>query len=466
MGRMSSCPLLHDLLRGVPRRYTVPASPAALADDATAETALAIALERTRACLDGGTPPGPSEAHAFIDALARVVDEALQQDPVYQALLLRQSASEVAEYVSLAGGVKQDRRTVRSIVNAAAHPARLQPGTDETSRAALARLHTAAGEEDWLTLHHALAAVLAMPASEAITAPLPALQGLQEDAAFARLRRFAALAAHPRVQAYLALCAQNGPQSGSADAFAQGAASRRRGNVAEAAAADALGALVRRLSANAPATHVYRTVRSARMPGSLVASTDRAKGEWDVLVLRQAVDAAPDDAWEVCLVVEVKASPDAAATDLFRLLRGLHLLAAADPGIDYPFASADGTVRLRGASLAALSAQTATPTPPILYCCDTPPEPTVRLLTAASRMQLLSAPATMTYAQRRGAGLDADPDGLHAVWHDLITEPRWRHVLAQYLELRQARGLMVYTPDLALALGHTPMPAGLPAVSG
>ncbi|MFJ1301815.1 3-deoxy-D-arabino-heptulosonate 7-phosphate synthase [Pseudomonadota bacterium AL_CKDN230030165-1A_HGKHYDSX7] len=462
---MNSCPLLHDLLRGVPRPYAVPATPAALADDDSAETALAIALERTRVCLDAGAAPGPSEERAFMDALARVVDEALQQDPVFQALLLRQGCAEVAEYVSLAGGVKQDRRSVRSVVNAAAHPARLQRSTDETGRAALARLHSAAGKEDWLTLHNALAAVLAMPASEAITPPLPALQGLQEDPAFTRLRRFATLASYPRVQAYLALCAQQGPQSGSADAYAQGAASRRRGNVAEAAAADALGALVRRLNAAASATHVYRLVRSARMPGSLVASTDRAKGEWDVLVLRQGVSAAADAGWDVCLVVEVKASPDAAATDLFRLLRGLHLLSAAASGVDYTFASADGPVRLSGTSLAALSAQTGTAAPAVLYCCDTPPEPAVRLLTAASRMQLLSAPATIAYAQRRHAGLGADPHDLLAVWHDLITEPRWRHVMRQYLELRQARGLMVYTPDLAQAIDRADAPASLPAVS-
>jgi len=464
MGRMSSCPLLHDLLRGVPRPYAVPATPAALADDDTAETALALALERTRACVDAGMAPGPEEERAFVGALARVVDEAWQQDPVFQALLLRQRSAEVAEYVSLAGGVKQDRRTVRAIVNAAAHPARLQRMADDAGRAALSRLHAAASEENWPALHHALAAVLAMPASEASAPALTALQALPQDAAFARLRRYAALAAHPRVQAYLALCAQHGPQSGSADAYAQGAASRRRGNVAEAAAADALATLARGLTA-ATATHVYRTVRSARMPGSLVASTDRAKGEWDVLVLRQAADAGPDTAWEVCLVVEVKASPDAAATDLFRLLRGLNLLAAADTSLDYAFQSAEGPVRLSGASLAALSAQTDSPAPPILYCCDSPPEPAVRLLTAASRMQLLSAPATVAYAQRLDAGLDADPRELDAVWRDVVTEPRWRHVLRQYLELRQARGLMVYTPDLAVTVGHAAAPASLAATS-
>ena len=144
--------------------------------------------------------------------------------------------------------------------------------------------------------------------------------------------------------------------------------------------------------------------------------------------------------------------PDAATTDLPRLLRGLRLLAQADIGTTYGFASNDGDVRLRGASLSTLPTEQGDLARAVLYCCDGPEERAPRLLNAASRMQLLSAEASLDVAMRLEDGSPVTPSLLRPVWRLLLEAPAFTSVLHQYATLRVVRELMVHPHDLLTAV--------------
>src|SRR5690606_11681445 len=142
------------------------------------------------------------------------------------------------------------------------------------------------------------------------------------------------------------------------------------------------------------------------------------------------------------------------ATDLPRLLRGLQLLSQADPAENYVFQTREGPVTLRGATLSALPVEAGELDSVVLYCSDGPEQAAPRLLSAASRMQLLSAPASLAFAAR-GCPQE-DTTALEPVWRELLSEPRWRSVLNQYPALARAMSLMVHTSDLEAALYPTP----------
>lgn len=277
-----------------------------------------------------------------------------------------------------------------------------------------------------------------------------------EHPALALLRRLDTLASDPLVVEYRTLWERYGPRSGSASAVAQGLSSRQRGDAAEALAARALEALAQRLNAAAGASAPYRVVTSMRVPAAIPAAHKHAKSEWDVVLLRQSAAASETaggtPVWDVCLLVEVKASVDAATTDFPRLLRGLRLLTHADKDTIYSFATRQGTMPLRGAALCALPSAPMALSRTVLYCCDAPVEPTPRLLSAASRMQLLSATPTLDFAAALTTAPPADARALEPVWHALLEVPGWRAVLNQYATLRQVRELMVHTDDLLAAV--------------
>ncbi|EGD04268.1 hypothetical protein B1M_12320, partial [Burkholderia sp. TJI49] len=200
------------------------------------------------------------------------------------------------------------------------------------------------------------------------------------------------------------------------------------------------------------AQRTYRVVTSMRVPSSIPGRHDRAKTEWDAVLLDRARDEGPDAAWHVRFLVEAKASADAATTDLPRLLRGLNLLAQADRATLYAFGTREGAVRVHGASLAALTTDEAALQREVIYCCDTGAEVTPRMLSAASRMQLLSAQASLDYASALARGADVDAHALGVIWDALVTMPQWRAVLHQYATLRQVRELMVRVDDLLTAI--------------
>lgn len=471
--------LIDESLRIVERRYRLPplADPSACSPQADPPTAIAVAIEQARRQMERGEAPDAALERLFIEALARTIRQALREecgDPAFQAMVLRHRAVQVREYASLSAHADRDRRQVLAAVDRIAHPAKQRRMASDTLRKALGRLHALASCAAWPELHDAAQDLFGR--SEAVIGPEaesgPALRrGVAELAghpALARLLRLDALAADDLVRRYQGLWRRNGPASGSATAIAQGTASQRRGAAVEAAAAQAFEALARRLNGAGAGRAPYRVVTSMRVPGSMPGRAERAKSEWDVVLLRRAdagTDAAADpdagmdahaDAaeaqWDVRLLAEAKASVDAAATDLPRLLRGLRLLACADEDTVYPFQTRQGTVRLRGASLAALKTDADSLARSVLYCCDAPAEAEPRLLGAAGRMQLLSARASLEFAGALADGGQADPRDLSPLWGRLLTAAEWKGVLHQYPMLRQARGLMVHIDDWSAAI--------------
>ncbi|ANN71786.1 3-deoxy-D-arabino-heptulosonate 7-phosphate synthase [Bordetella bronchialis] len=510
MPPLPSSPLLDATLRAVARRYRLPAMGAVPAE-ADPGTVLAVTIEEARAALARNAAPDASLRCAFLQALAELIHQAMREeggDPVFQAMVLRHGAAPVREYASLSAHAEADRRQVRAAVNAIAHPARLQRLDPGPRREALAGLHAAAASASWTELdsaarrlHEILARARETPAEDTRVPPglavssaagladppahrsadpsthpsthpsaqrisgqgqtllMHSLRRLRDDPALARLVRLESLSADTRVRRYRSLWDRNGPRSGTRAAVARGATSQERGAAVEEAAARALQALARRLDREEGGRASYRVVTSMRVPASIPASHDRAKSEWDVVLLRRENDpgeasAHPpvDQPWDVCLLVEAKASVDAATTDLPRLVRGLRLLAHADARTVYPFQTRQGTVRLRGAPLRALTTDDAGLARSVLYCCDAPAETRVRWLGAASRMQLLSAQPCLAYASTLRGEPAPDPSILDPVWHQLLESAEWQPVLHQYSMLRQVRELMVHVDDLRKAI--------------
>ncbi|WER47484.1 3-deoxy-D-arabino-heptulosonate 7-phosphate synthase [Cupriavidus sp. WKF15] len=455
---MSTTPsptLLGAILRTVVRGYQVPdmavptgphlASPAAR---------LAMTIEQARQAVAHGKVPDVSLKRRFVDALAGMVGEAMHPDsgdPAFQAMVLRQRMAPVREFATLSARAEGDRRVILSAVNAVAHPGRQQRMAPGWQREALADLHASAASSSWSALRAIAQRLLDSPDSGNGSPVAIGLARLLDNAALQRLQRMETLEADEAVRRHRSLWDRAGPRPGSATALARGVSAQQRGAGAEALAEQALQALVQRLNEADGDDGLYRVVTSLRVPASIPASHERAKTEWDVVLLRRApVEAMP--AWDVCLLVEVKASVDAATTDFPRLLRGIGLLAHAKQDAAYMFESRQGTVCLRGAALSALRTSEPDLQRTVLYCCDARAEAAPRLLSAASRMQLLSADQSLAFASHLAANQHADVAMLEPVWHLLLASDRWKAVLNQYSTLRQVRGLMVNTEDLLAAI--------------
>lgn len=505
-------PLLDDALRRTARRYRAPALPATLADAraAGAATALAVAIEHARMALARGETPEDAVQTLFLDALADLIGEAMRPlkahdddiaesggDPAFQAMVLRHRSAVVREYASLSAHAERDRRAIRAAVNALAHPAKTQRRSPGPAREALLALHAAGEAGDWARVSDVVAPLRELPDVRAEPPLLRGLERLADDSALERLRRLDALSSDALVARYRALWDRQGPVAGSEQAAASGAGAQQRGDAVEALAAEALDALVSRMNAEGGSgvgtgtgtdtgmgtgtgmgdvgvgvgvgggvnvgVNVggggggggtrYRVATSLRVPPSFPGDAQRAKSEWDVALLRRHETAEPGgEDWDLCLLIEAKASPDAATTDLPRLLRGLRLLAQADIGTTYGFASSGGDVRLRGASLSTLPTEQGDLARAVLYCCDGPEERAPRLLNAASRMQLLSAEASLDVAMRLEDGAPVGPSLLRPVWRLLLEAPAFTSVLHQYATLRVVRELMVHPGDLLAAV--------------
>ena len=482
MNGHASSLLLERILRELPRRYRLPALPALssvtkdmplrsdpdssfVREPATApgafqrqtspSTAIALAIEHARRSAAEDGKPDPALKPVFIDALAALIHEAMREkggDPAFQAMVLRQRAVPVREYASLAAHIHQDERRVHELVNAIAHPAKLRRLPPGRQRDALTELHDSAAAASWSAVSGIAHHLLAMPDTAAESPIGRSLAQLLAGPSLNRLLRLDTLKTDEQVRKYQILWDRQGPRARSRTAAVQGAASRRRGIAVETLATQGLEALARRLNEAWEGGPPYRVVTSMRVPASLPASPDRAKTEWDAVLLKQAACAGAATVWDVCLLVEAKASVDAASTDLPRLLRGLRLLAHAEEGRAYSFETRQGAISLRGASLRALPTDEASLAGSVLYCCDAPADAVPRLLGAASRMQLLSATESLEFAAALVETRHADRRMLEPVWQRLLGSPPWRAVLHQYPLLRQARELMVHAGDLMASL--------------
>jgi hypothetical protein len=443
------------------RRFRAPALPDSL-EEARARgtaTALATAIERARQALAAGSAPGDEIRALFLDALARHIAEAMRPahgDAAFQAMVLRHRSPAVREFASLNAHAERDRRQIRSGVNALAHPEKLQRQPPGPIRDTLQRAQEASTAGDWSSVAEPILDLMGLPEVQDDPVLCRSLERVVFDDAFTRLRRIDALSKLAEVERYRALWARRGPAAGTELAASTGTGAQRRGDAVEALAAAALQALADRLNAQAEAARDasrYRIATSLRVPSSLGGDAHGAKSEWDAALLRRH---EADQAWDLCLIVEAKASPDAATTDLPRLLRGLRVLARADIDTDYPFAARGGEVWLRGASLAALPTEEAGLARAVIYCSDGDVERAPRPLNAASRMQLLSAEASLAAAARLEDGAAPDPSALTPVWRQLLESPAFSPVLRQYPTLRAVRELMLHPHDLMAAVQAEP----------
>jgi len=490
----------------------------------SASTTLAIVIEQVRVALAAGENPDDRLKQRFLDALDRLIREALRPargDTTFHAMVLRHRTPVVREYASLAAHANQDRRAIHAAVNAAAHPAKRQRMPAGALRDALTQLHALANAQDWDGLAACarnLQRLVDRGGGEGAKVNIDAdtndevnintdtnvssgansngdgdtnvsssvnsngdsdtnasstnsngdtdnntnfnvaltrsLHRLLDGQGLTRLQRLSALMAHEPVRQYRALWNRQGPPAGSAIAIEQGAASQQRGAAVEAQAARALQTLARRLNAQQGARTPYRVVTSMRASPSLPGSADYAKSEWDAVLLRQLPSDEATPIFDICLLIEAKASVDAAATDLPRLLRGLDLLASAAADTIYTFNTHQGIVRLRGDSLRALSSERTDLADNVLYCCDAAPEAHPRLLGTATRMQLLSAQGSVAYASGLSRPGPVDRRDLESVWEQLLTSARWETVRRQYPLLRRVRELMVHVADLSVAVNE------------
>lgn len=465
MQRVQPSPLLQDILRTVRRRYQLPAMPTASSrtQSESPSTALAIVLEQVRVLLEAGDTLDDVLKCRFFDALDRLIREAMQPtrgDTAFQVMVLRHQIAAVREYASLAAHANQDRREIHAAVNTIAHPAKLRRMPPGALRAALTQLQTVAVAEDWNALSVCADQVLPLAQADSDSAVARGAERLSGSPALGRLQRLSVLVSDPQVQRYRSLWDQQGPRAGSAVAMAQGAASQQRGAAVEARAAQALEVLAQRLNAQAENNTRYRVVTSMRASASLPGNADYAKSEWDAVLLQQTPLDGDTPAFDVCLLIEAKASVDAATTDLPRLLRGLRLLASAQGDVTYAFDTHQGPVRLRGSSLKRFAADDAHVAASVLYCCDAAADTYPKLLSTATRMQLLSAPGSVAYASSLAGAASGDRQSLASVWEQLLTSARWDTVRRQYPLLRQVRDLMVHVDDLFIAANGPSAPGG------
>lgn len=453
------------------RYAVVPFTPMDAAQFASASPAakLVDTIELARQAVVNGALPAPALQGRFTQALADLIREAMDEvsgEPVFQGRVWRHRWPSVNEYALLLSQQGADARALRSAVNAVAHPQKQLRADARWQRDVMAAIHAPAMAGAWTDLATTLQRLVAMPRAAHQSSFLQYLRHLQARPELARLQRLMQLKDDPHVQSYCDIAARQGPAPGSAVAAHDGAQSRKRGAQAERRAADAVRALADHLGQGR-----WRVATAVQTPAVLSQGTRGAKTEWDVVVLRPSVTAS---GWDVVLLLEVKASADAAVTDFPRLLHGLRLLACAEPDGQYEFATGQGAVLVSGASLNALGEDAATLDRTVRYVCDTVPGGDTPLtLTPANRMRLLLLPTSVAFAARlldgeqpmtehlqsrsarlqsRSTHLQPGPAELDAVWQALLTRPSLRPVLHHRTLLEQVHGLMVHPDDLMVAL--------------
>src|SRR5690606_25580412 len=305
--------LLNQILSQLARRYRLPIRREDALDREHYGVApqLALIIERVRETVVSGRQPDEAQKKQFLDTLARLIHDAMlddEGDSAFQAMTLRHGAPRVREYASLAARSDPDRRAVLALVNTMAHPARQERTGDASLRAALAAVHDAASEQAWTRLHTLLRELARIGATSTDTDVSRPAAALLEHPALARLQRLEALRADEQVGRYLKLWEKNGPRTGSDEALREGARSRRRGAAVEALAAKALTVLAEGLNEVETTGAIYRVVTSLRVPAAILNGRERAKSEWDAVLLGRSAGVSDDQGWDVCLLLEAKAS--------------------------------------------------------------------------------------------------------------------------------------------------------------
>jgi hypothetical protein len=439
---------LLEVLAQVPRRFHLPALPDDIAQARQLEPAVAVAfaIEAARRAVQAGRSPEPSLAPLFTSSLAVLIKRALAGeggDRAFQALVLRKRTPEVDEYVGLSALQRQDCRVIRSTVDAVAHPGKLRYMPGSEVRDDLLVLHRLATCGAWEDLHAAAERLLGRLVTED-EAVQRLLRSLPDHPALARLRRARALASLDPVKRYEALRMLQGQAGGERHGASRGVASER-------SAEGALQEVAELLNARLAGAGNYRAVRNVLVPSGFPGSQQRAKSEWDAALLWND-DAS--DAEDVSLIVEAKASPEAAASDFPRLLRGLQRLGEAQGGQVYVFPCRGTHACLRGESLRRLRPQGMQLPEQVFYCCDAPAAAQPPILSGESRALLLSEPSSVKFGCKLFIGGMPDERELLPVWRDLQGTARLRTVLEQYETARAACEAMLHPKDLVDAFAR------------
>lgn len=449
---------LRALLRAVPRRYRAPPLPTGLeaAVAAGTEATLAFTIESARVAAERSSPLPASHGEAFTIALAALIRRTMTPDggdPVFQAQVLQSRDKQVRDWVQIESSATADARTLRTAVDAFAHPGKLRDMAEGERRDALSHLHALVAAGEWRALAlKAESLVTSLNEDEATLRS--SLRDLATHPALQRRIRAEAMAMLEPVQRYRALRARRVPPAGSDIALDQGRAAAREGAQAEHAAAAALRQVAAYLNElEGDQRGPYRVLRTLLTPRELSGGGDRSKEEWDAAIV-QSVD---DGLCDVVLLAEVKAAPAAVTSDMPRLLRGLARLAQADGDASFTFSSVDGAVRLRGRSLRALEPLGPSLPEPVIYLCPAPTESRPTLLGAAAKAVLLSEAASLAFACALADGATPLHASLMAVWDALPHEPRLRATLNQYDTAHRARDAMLHTGDLIAAIEQAGM---------
>jgi len=441
---------LEQRLLAVRRRYAIPDRPqreGPWADHPASR--IAVALDTLDRAVLSADVVSRDVRESFVEALDGLIREALHPitgDGAFQALVLRRQSEIVQEYAALLPGVKDDLRTLTTVVNRHAHPEKLARMPAGEARASLDRLQRALVEQAWERFRAEFLVAIERDYGTSLSADL---QAVIDGPALQRLQRFATLSTRDSVRQYLALQQGQGPRAGSEHAFAQGVMSKRRGVRVEERAATVLQEWADRLNALPFKEHTYRVVTSVYADTQLPGRVEHAKGEWDAMLLSRS--DTESSVWNVMLIVEVKAAVDAASGDLPRLIRGLHVLASAIKTECYTFSTAQGPVQISGESLSQLPTQMDRLQQQVLYCSDANADEPTRLLSHASRMQLLSLEPSVLYATRLSTGDDTNRQYLYDVWDHLLQPTSGQVLRQQYQWMFGARGLMVHIDDLRAA---------------
>jgi hypothetical protein len=428
---------IEAVLHATPHRFAMPTLPpdAAAAQALGPSAALVWAMEQARRAASGGGAPEVDGEAVFVQALIALVDAALRPvagDAAFQARVLQARSASVAAHVQLSASSAADRRQVRAAVNAWAHPAKLR-ALPADLQGALRALHEAMQAGAWMRLGQAL---------DRPAVPAPLRQDGSVRAAIERLAQAERLLDDEDVRRFEGLRARQAP-GGAATAT-------ERGQAAEQSAAEAFVALAAFIHARLPPDSPrLRVVTRLLLPAGFPGEPARSKNEWDVALVEDAGAASAG----LHLLAEVKASPEAAASDLPTLLRGLQRLGQADAEAVYPLPSDDGVVVLQGRSLRAFEPCAHALPPQVLYLSTAAAEPSPPWLDAAARGLLLSQPQVIEFALQRESGRGhADDAPLRALWAALPHDRRLRSLLHHHDTARHVRAAMLHPADLRAAV--------------
>ncbi len=453
--------LLKQILDTVPRPYTKTGdlAGAALTDLRSPAAQLAYCIEHARRSSIGNKSLHPSIEPMFLNALAALIENTLNNPstrPGLLCLILEQRCAQVQRYRQRLSTQKHDRRTVLKFVNAFAHPAKTGNTTPRALQALYEKLYQLASQQQWGAFAQFLRTQLHSSAAHRNSTLQGQLASILEQAELQHLIELEQLAQDCAIQTYQHYRQKDGPLSGSPEALSLGKRAQARGHAVEQESREVLAELARKLSL---AEHrPYTLISGVHIPAQLIAGKKYAKSEWDALLLRAANQEQQAPVWDVCLLIEAKSSADAADSDLPRLLRGLNLLQdISSPQGSITFSAREGAIALSNQSLRALADHHSQPLPyKVLYCCAEPTKPDTHQasssLHSATRMRLLSAPAALGYAHQVLQGLPNSAQDLRPIWEDLRHTPSWQAVLHQYATQLQASALLVHPADLRVAM--------------